>query len=65
MIEIIGIVACLVIFALVIWWLVKQFDLPPIAAKIANIVVVVLVAIVAITVILHFTGHGAWLWLPR
>ncbi len=65
MIELLGIIACVVIFALVVWWLVKQCELSPVAMKIANIVVVVVIAVLAIGIILHFTGHGNLLWLPR
>jgi hypothetical protein len=55
MIELIGTLAIVVIFAMVVWYLLQM---PPLVKTILTIVAVVVGAIIAINFISHFTGAG-------
>lgn len=52
-------VAVLIIVLLVLWWLLQQLPLDPMAQKIITIAVVVIVAVVAIAFLLKFSGAGS------
>jgi heme A synthase len=58
MIDLVVYIAVAVILFVLVYWLLKQFPLPPPLGQIVNIVLVVIAVLVIIGILLSVTGHG-------